>query len=81
MVENKHRNRILLSNVEDNEAIDASVKVSVIEFRAIDCALDTSDLKNLKVKIFYGNVPSAVDEILRILDAVSPLRNDMSVYK
>ena len=45
MVEKNHRTKIFLSKIKENEEISASVKVSVIESRSIDCVLETSDYK------------------------------------
>ncbi len=39
MVEKKHITQVLLSEVEDNEAIASSIQVSSIESRSINCAL------------------------------------------
>ena len=43
MVEKKHRTKILLSEVEKNEVLDAYVQVSGIEFRTINHDLYTSN--------------------------------------
>jgi hypothetical protein len=50
MVERKHRTKILLSGIEENEAMAASVQVSCIESMAIDRALETNDEEEEMVK-------------------------------
>ena len=45
MVEKKHRTKILLSEVEDNKAMAASMPVSGIDSRAINIVLETSDFE------------------------------------
>jgi hypothetical protein len=63
MVEKKHRTQVLLSEVEENEAMSSSVQVWSIDSWAIDCALETSEDKEGLVKLRYDTVPCAADEI------------------
>ena len=79
MVENKHRTKTLLSEVEDNEAMADSVPVSDIESRDINCALETIDYEENTVKICYGDLPCAADDILSILGAFSPSLGNMAL--
>ena len=81
MVEQKHTTKILLSEVEDNEAMAASVQVSGIDTRATNSALETSDYKGDTVKPCYRTVLCAADEISSILGAVSPLLDNMDLYE
>jgi hypothetical protein len=81
MVERKHRTKILLSEVEDNEAMAASVQVSSIESRAIDRALETSDDKREILKPCFHIIPRAADEISSVLGTVSPLLDDIALYE
>jgi hypothetical protein len=81
MVERKHRTKILLSEVEDNEAMAASVQVSSIESRAIDRALETSDDEREILKPCFHITPRAADEISSVLGTVSPLLDDIALYE
>ena len=81
MAENKHRTKTLMYKIEWNKAMAASVQVSGIESRAINCDLETSDYKEEKVNPCYGTFPCAADDISRLLGAVSPLLENMALYK
>lgn len=48
-----------------------SVQVSSIESWAIDHAVENSDNKEKMVKLCYGTVPCAADEISSVLGAIS----------
>jgi hypothetical protein len=81
MVEKKHRATILLSEVEENDIMAASVQISSMESKAIDRALATSAYDEEIVKPCYGTVPRAADEISSVLGAVSPIYDDMALYE
>ena len=81
MVENNHKNKILLSEVENTKSMAASVQLSGIESRDINRDLETSDYEEETVNPCYGNLHRAADKILTILGAVSPLIDDMVLYK
>ena len=81
MIEKNHRANIILSKVEEKKSMDASVKLSGIESRAIYCYLYTGDYKDDKVNPCYGTVPHTADEILSILGAVSLLIDNMDLYE
>ncbi len=81
MVERKHRTKILLSEVEDNEAMAASVQVSSIESRVIDRALETSDDEREILKPCFYIIPRAADEISSVLASVSPIYDDATLYE
>ena len=57
MVEKKHRTKILLSEVEKNEVLDAYVQVSGIEFRTINHDIYTSNYLDETVKPYWWNGP------------------------
>jgi hypothetical protein len=80
MIEKKHRPKILLSKVEENEAMAASVQVSSLETREIDRVVETSYDEEEIVKPCYGTIPRAADQISSVLAAVSPLLNDVALY-
>jgi hypothetical protein len=80
MIEKKHRTKILLSKVEENEAMAASVQVSSQETREIDCVLETSYDEEEIVKPCYGTIPRAADQIFSVLAAVSPLLDNVALY-
>ena len=81
MVERKHRATILLSEVEEDEIMAASVQISSMESKAIDRALETSAHDEEIVRPCYGTVPRAADEISSVLGAVSPIYDDMALYE
>jgi hypothetical protein len=81
MVEKKHRTQVLLSKVEENEAMASSIQVSSIESRAIDHALETSQDKEGPVKPRYDTIPCAADEISSVLVPVLPILDDMVLYQ
>jgi hypothetical protein len=81
MVEKKHRTQVLLSEVEENEAMSSSIQVSSIESRAIDCALETSQDEEGPVRPRYDTVPRAADEISSVLVPISPILDDMVLYQ
>jgi hypothetical protein len=77
MVEKKHRTQVLLSGVEENEAMASSMQVSSIESRAINGALETSEDEEGPVKPRYDTVPRAADDISSVLVPISPILDDM----
>jgi hypothetical protein len=80
-VEKKHRTQVVLSEVEENEAMSSSIQVSSIESRAIDCALETSEDEEGPVKPRYDTVPCAADEISSVLVPVSPIHGYFLCHK
>jgi hypothetical protein len=81
MVEKKHRTQILLSKVEESEAMAASVQVSSIESRAIDRVLDHNDDEEETGKPCLAPVPRAADKIASVLGSISPLLDDTALYQ
>jgi hypothetical protein len=80
VIEKKHRTKILLSEVEENEAMAASVQVSSLETREIDRVLETSYDEEEIVKPCYGTIPRVADQISSVLAAVLPLLDDVALY-
>jgi hypothetical protein len=80
MIEKEHRTKILLSEVDESEAMAASVQVSSIESRAIDLVLHSCYDDEETVERIYKTVPRAADQISSVLGAVSPLLDDVGLY-
>jgi hypothetical protein len=80
MVERKDRKQILLSDIEGDEAMAASVQVGSIEVKAIDLLMETMNEELQHPHPCYEPVPQEADQISSILASVSPILNDQTLY-
>ena len=80
IVERKDREHILLSDIERDEAMAASVQVGSIKIKAINLVMETMN-EGLEVPHpCYEHVPQEADQISSILASVSPVLNDQTLY-
>jgi hypothetical protein len=80
MVERRDRKQILLSDIEEDEAMAASVQIGAIEIKAIDLVMETMNEEWQHAHPCYEHVPQEADQISSILASVSPILNDQTLY-
>jgi hypothetical protein len=81
MVERKDRVQILLSEIQEDVAVAASVQVSSAEARAIDSVFEGSCAAfDEKVHPCWQPIPSAADQIASVMAGVSPILDDQVLY-
>jgi hypothetical protein len=81
MMQQKDRVQILLSDVQEDVALAASVQVSSTEAKAIDNVLDgDSATYNEEAHPCWKPVPRAADKISSMLASVSPALDDQTLY-
>ena len=82
IVEKQHRTQILLSEVNEDMAMAASVQISSVESAMIDRVINTSAVSEEEtLKPEFGSIPKAADEVSSMLADVSPIYHDLSLYK
>lgn len=83
MVEKRDREQIILSEIQEDAVLSASVQVSSIESKTIDTVLvERSELENKgkRPEPCYQHVPAEADQVSSVLAEVSPLLNDRVLY-
>ncbi len=81
MIQRKDRVRILLSDIQEDVAMAASVQVSSAEAKAIDTCLETSGAAyDEEAHPCWEPIPRAADEISSVLAGVSPTLDDQILY-
>jgi hypothetical protein len=80
MVKRRDRKQILLSDIEVDEAMAASVQIGSIEVNAIDLVMETMDDEWKRPHPYYEQVPREADQISSILASVSPILNNQTLY-
>ncbi len=85
MVTKKDRVQVMLSEIDEDTAVAASVQISSVENCAIDSILQRSQRSHNeteeKVQPCWQPIPRAVDEVSSVLAAVSPVLNDETLYE
>jgi hypothetical protein len=80
MITKRDRQQILLSEIQDDGAMAASVGISSIEVKAIDSVMETMGEMYDRPHPCYESVPREADQIASILASVSPILNDQTLY-
>jgi hypothetical protein len=80
MVERRDRKQILLSDIEGDDGMAASVQIGSIEVKAIDLVMETMDEEYEQPHPCYEHVPREADQVSSILASVSPILNDQTLY-
>jgi hypothetical protein len=80
MITKRDRQQILLSEIQDDTAMAASIEISSIEVQAIDSVMETMNELYEKPHPCYQPVPREADQITSVLASVSPLLNDQTLY-
>jgi hypothetical protein len=82
MIERKDRVQILLSDIQEDVAMAASVQVSSAEANVIDTLLETSGAAyDEEAHPCWKPIPRAADEISSVLAGVSPTLDDQVLYR
>jgi hypothetical protein len=82
MVTKKDRVQVLLLEVAKDTAVAASVQISSVENCAIYSVLQRShSASEEKVQPCWQHIPRAVDEVSSVLEAVSQILNDETLYE
>ena len=81
MIEKKDRVQILLSDIEDDPAIAASVQVSSIETRFVDDVIERSHPPDEDApKPKFTEIPRAADQVSSVLASLSSTLVDQDLY-
>jgi len=81
MVQKKHRVRILLSEVAEDDAMSASVQVSSTEAKAIDSVFESNSVSHdEEAHPCWQSIPRAANEVSSVLTSVSPTLDDNVLY-
>ena len=74
--------QILLSEIQEDDIMAASVSIGSIEVRAVDVAMEQgAEDHNGTPHPKYQPVPGAADQISGILGEISPMLNDQTLYQ
>jgi hypothetical protein len=81
LIEEKHRKRIILSDIEDDTAMAASVKIGSVETRLVDQAFerDLDDFERPKQP--YLEIWRAADQVFSVLATIDPILNDETLWE
>jgi hypothetical protein len=81
MIQRKDRAQILLSEIQEDVAMTASVQVSSTEARAIDTVLESNSVTyDEEAHPCWQPIPRAADQVSSILASVSPTLDDQTLY-
>ena len=82
MVTRKDRVQVLLSDMQEDVALAASVKVSSVETKAIDSAFNSEDIESdEEMHPRWKQIPRASDQVSSVLTKVSPVLNDQALFQ
>ena len=82
MIEKKHRTQILLSDIQEDAIMAASLQISSIESNVInELLVRSSNDSEEKVLPCWKQVPSEADEVSSVLAGISPILNDQHLYQ
>ncbi len=81
MIQRKDRAQILLSEIQEDVAMTASVQVSSTEAKAIDTVLESNSVTyDEEAHPCWQPIPRAADQVSSILASVSPTLDDQTLY-
>jgi transposase InsO family protein len=81
MIEKKERQQLLLSDIEENPAMAASVTIGSTEAGNIDLVMDSYDDEYDRPQPCYEYVPRSADQVSGILAEMSPILIDELLYE
>ena len=82
MKEKKKRRQVLLSAVQGNDAMVASLSIGKLEACAIDAHLERSHIESLEtVRPLYPEIPKGCDEVSSVFAGIDPCLNDEVLYQ
>ena len=79
IIDKRHRQQYIISEIEENTAMTASMQVSSAEYKAIDNIFEDEDDQDGPVHPEWLPIPSKANQISSVLTSVSPLLDDMNL--
>ena len=83
MVEKRRRLQVLISEINEDDAMAGSLQTSSMESAIIDDVINNivSIYSVEKVELKWQHIPRSADEMSGVLAGVSPLSNDQTLYQ
>ena len=81
MVTKKDRVQAILSDMQEDTALAASVEVSSVETNAIDNVFEKHAQPNEETHPRWKQIPRVVDQVSSVLTIVSPTLNDQALFQ
>ena len=81
MVTKKDRVQVMLTDIQEDVALAASVQVSSVETIAIDNVFENHAQTNEETHPRWKQIPRAADQVSSVLTSVSPILNDEALFQ
>jgi hypothetical protein len=81
IIDKKDRQQLLLSDIQEDTFMAASIQIGSIETKAIDTVMESTVEDDIeRPHPCYQHVPQEADQVSSILASISPILNDQTLY-